>query len=734
MAEGHPGKLIVRPIPISSEAISRAIARRFGCAIEPLTAPPKKPKLETVFALLTPVEREFVAKFLIVDVSQLNEAEFEKFMNMSSGAREFRMALQVTECWKSDWKVAIPEARECIRSISEKCGFVPVTKEEMLIAVATGMSQTQRSLLNQFFMCPMHPYAPVTSVYSVDSSSDELAAKLEVFDAWLRIDNKLLTQHWNTIYPPVDTMRSLGRKLAQGLELSDAEMQTLAWVKQVVGTDSTDKSELINAFNHVNKTLHALRNLWFNTPQNERFAYWKHNTLDLHTAAGLAHKVRFVADHSLSREEKGLAVTLINATYTDSCYDRNSSGLGLSLSNQYSPNGVVRLPDDNLANLRDAFTKATSDNKYKQPIVHLAAFDGQMRSESLLTAAYVQAQFDVFISALGFDTQSPQTKITYDHSDMKAKRDKTGNPQKCEDNFSSAEVHLPDGSVINLHAVFDGIGGHQGGEVASGIAKEVFEISAMAGWITTPEDVRRTIITADLAITMEQILRKTSSDLYVHKAMGSTMSVAFQHNDQFYGIHCGDSDWKVIRNGAVVFRDIGHSLAYEYGYESALRELSGRDPSSLTPEETRQFFRRVKEETEKYESSEFVIAHRNVIVSAVGGIANYITINNMDSDALPFILKDGDHIILNSDGIGVPVCDHEFALFLDLYHGDLKQVREALISTAEARRTDNRNGPPDADGHPTAITEFDTTCSCPPRLGKGDDDKVVTIAKVKLPA
>ncbi|MFH1520789.1 MAG: hypothetical protein ABID61_04035 [Candidatus Micrarchaeota archaeon] len=738
MAEINPRQFAANRSTISIDAISRAVSKKYGCVVEPLTAPPKKPQIQTIFQLLTPVERGFIAKVLDIDVVFLNEEIFESFMNFHSGVREFRMNLQVAECWKEqNWKDAIPEARECIKSISEKCEFAPATRAELFFAAAIESNQTQRDLIDSFFIHPLVPQVPKTDDFKAiaHTSSSEMAARLEIFDAWLNGNEHLLSSHWNSTYPSLDAMRSAGRKFAQNLELTEADIQILTWVKQLAGITSSDRKELIDAFNQINQTLNALHYLWFKTPQHERLNYWRRNTLDLHTAAGAAHKVRFANGQNLTREEKGLAELLVTSADVSTLYGREANGLGVRLSGRYMPNGV--LSGDQTKYLSRAFSKVVDsrDREYKQPIVHLAAFDGQMRSSSLLDAAYFQAQFDVLIGALGFTTRIEHTKITYEHSDMRAKRDKNGTPKKCEDNFSSAEVHLSDGSVINLHAVFDGMGGHQGGEVASGIAKDVFEISAMAGWITTPEDVRHTFVMADLAVVMEQILISHSSDIYAPRTpMGSTMSVAFQHGDKFYGIHCGDSDWRVIRNGEVVFRDVGHSLAYTFGYDKALTELeaSGRNVDSLTPSEVYTFFSRVAEATAEAELFDVVIAQKNVIVAAIGGMANYITINNMGSNAPPFILQDGDHIVLNSDGIGVPVCDHEIALLLDFYQGDLNLVRDALLNMAEARRTDNENGPLDKDGQPTAIKEFQPLCKCPPREGKRDDDKVVTAVKVDL--
>jgi len=104
----------------------------------------------------------------------------------------------------------------------------------------------------------------------------------------------------------------------------------------------------------------------------------------------------------------------------------------------------------------------------------------------------------------------------------------------------------------------------------------------VAGWVATPEDVRKVFIIAHLAIVMEQIRtlketreRECPEDMreefekdpeaaiggywIQENDMGTTAVVSFQDGEKFYGIHCGDSDYMVIRDGEVVIQSVGHN-------------------------------------------------------------------------------------------------------------------------------------------------------------------------------
>src|SRR4051794_4483024 len=174
-------------------------------------------------------------------------------------------------------------------------------------------------------------------------------------------------------------------------------------------------------------------------------------------------------------------------------------------------------------------------------------------------------------------------------SDVGMKRDNN------EDNFLS----LPE---QNLFAVFDGMGGHAAGEVASGIAaaevKEFYELTAKDEDQTWPFKEERAksydenrLVTA-IKLANARIIEASKGDSG-KKNMGTT-SVAI-HMVERNGVakalvaHTGDSRAYLFRAGALQRITVDHSLVEEY-----IR--MGR----ITVEESKNF------------------AHKNIILRALG--------------------------------------------------------------------------------------------------------------------
>jgi serine/threonine protein phosphatase PrpC len=205
--------------------------------------------------------------------------------------------------------------------------------------------------------------------------------------------------------------------------------------------------------------------------------------------------------------------------------------------------------------------------------------------------------------------------------------------------------------------------------------------------------------------------------------MGTTMTIALQHGRQLWFIHCGDSDGKLIRNRDVIFNTRGHSMEYQMrleATETARQEHKetyrrhGRNFDLLSAEDLIQFEAEVKGIVDgRFEIlRDYFEAHKNVVSSVLGMFPTHVHINNAVSGAKPLEVEEGDIVWVSSDGITVPVCDHEIPMvILDDCGGDLKQAREIFITMAEARHSDGENP---------------VKCQCGTRCGK-DDDKTVTL-------
>jgi len=224
-----------------------------------------------------------------------------------------------------------------------------------------------------------------------------------------------------------------------------------------------------------------------------------------------------------------------------------------------------------------------------------------------------------------------------------------GDSMLNHDSLTSIEIGFP-GRRLLIDAVFDGVGGYPGGEAASTIARETLEIAALSGWICGPEDVRRVLILADIIMKLE----KSVPDL---ENMSTTAAISMIVGTQFYGMHAGDSYWKVFRDGQLLFSSI--------------------------PQEIGRF------------------------ITSNLGLTPDILINNDITGYSPLDLMGGDGILTADDGITDVVCDHEMEQVVSVPGIKEGQVLRDIFILTESRSD------PDI--------MYDLLCGCSPRRGKYDD-------------
>ncbi len=407
----------------------------------------------------------------------------------------------------------------------------------------------------------------------------------------------------------------------------------------------------------------------------QRLNYWRAETTDLLTLGDLAHKIIFSPQEKYTSEEMVL-LSEIRRTLPDSLFHEE-------------------LTEEGRDSIKKAFTYPLSqDNEYNDQFQTISRFADELKLESLLAAAQRQAEFYILLEFLDIPAEKASGQINYSNCNTRAKEGK-GN----DDSVSSAVVTLHDGTKVVLDAVFDGMGGHMGGSVASGIAKDIFEVAAIAGWITSPEDVRKVFVTTHLAIILEQIKHlkekreseghSEDTDGYWKQCdnMGTTAVVSFQYGRKFYGIHCGDSDYKIIRNRRIVFQSDCHTLLNDF--------LKAREASKN------------KEEIPPKKAKEWA----NVVTSALGSIIGKIQINNKDSDYGHFMLQRDDKVVTVSDGITDTVCDHEYQIIIDKVGGNLQAAASELVDLA-GERDDSKE-------------HYVLLCDCGKKVGKNDDKSLI---------
>ncbi len=202
-----------------------------------------------------------------------------------------------------------------------------------------------------------------------------------------------------------------------------------------------------------------------------------------------------------------------------------------------------------------------------------------------------------------------------------------------------------------LYIVADGMGGHQGGEIASRIAvKEVSSyINSNLSQDCDTQKVKR-ILESSIVKANSKIL---SLSLKNHglSGMGTTITIALLHNGCLYIGHVGDSRAYRIRENHMEQLTKDHSLVWQLAEE-------GR----ITMEETKTH------------------PMKNVITKALG------TDEFIEPDILEFDLKNNDIIILCSDGL-TNMLDNDsiknIVCGLEPEQAALKLIKEANLKGGE---------------------------------------------------
>lgn len=178
--------------------------------------------------------------------------------------------------------------------------------------------------------------------------------------------------------------------------------------------------------------------------------------------------------------------------------------------------------------------------------------------------------------------------------------------------------YLPkkDANLPKLFIVADGMGGHQGGEIASKLAvKEVSEyINKNITKNLSPSQIK-TIIMESLFEANNKILKCARENSHWY-GMGTTITMALFYGDTLYIGHIGDSRAYRIRDKKITLLTEDHSLVWKLMAEG-----------KITLAETKTH------------------PMKNVITKALG------TDQQIEPDLLSFKIRKGDIIILCSDGL-----------------------------------------------------------------------------------
>ena len=218
------------------------------------------------------------------------------------------------------------------------------------------------------------------------------------------------------------------------------------------------------------------------------------------------------------------------------------------------------------------------------------------------------------------------------------------------------------GSIL---VVADGMGGTNAGEVASAIAIETVQnaftpenlgdIVTQEGIVTSEEAVEeflsRTVKTADLNIV------NASKEDSSTQGMGTTIVIAWILNDKAYISWCGDSRCYVFNGNSGFCR-----LSKDHSYVQDLVDQGKLDPENA-----------------------FDHPYSNIITRCLGDPTN-----RSNPDFRSYNLKDGDTLLLCSDGLCGLGHDEEIMQIIEENQDDLMTCKDRLIEAAlEAGGYDN---------------------------------------------
>ncbi|MBI5227792.1 hypothetical protein HY988_04355 [Candidatus Micrarchaeota archaeon] len=149
----------------------------------------------------------------------------------------------------------------------------------------------------------------------------------------------------------------------------------------------------------------------------------------------------------------------------------------------------------------------------------------------LASAARRQEEFYSLASFLGFNIKHTfGTVVDYDFL--------TNPNSQRSSSISRAQIVLEDGYKAFVTAVFDGTN-YAKSSRALLLADQTFDIAINAGWIKTPEDVRKLMVLIDLVIAMEQITVSRRNPDFDATDMALSAVIALETAAQLHFSYCG---------------------------------------------------------------------------------------------------------------------------------------------------------------------------------------------------
>ncbi|USB34613.1 Stp1/IreP family PP2C-type Ser/Thr phosphatase [Paenibacillus sp. YPG26] len=209
---------------------------------------------------------------------------------------------------------------------------------------------------------------------------------------------------------------------------------------------------------------------------------------------------------------------------------------------------------------------------------------------------------------------------------------------------SSWVANLEQGFTLGI--VADGMGGHQAGDTASRLAVETIVSDLQSLPRATSPELRREALRKAILHANEVVFQTASASVEYHNMGTTVVAILMDRREGIIG-HIGDSRAYLFRQGNITQLTEDHTLVNELVKS---RQIS---------------------EEEAYNHP-----RRNVITRALGTDAK------VDVDLIHVALKEGDILLLCSDGLSSYVSKHKMAQTVGLPNVSLKDRADHLLQLA----------------------------------------------------
>lgn len=209
-----------------------------------------------------------------------------------------------------------------------------------------------------------------------------------------------------------------------------------------------------------------------------------------------------------------------------------------------------------------------------------------------------------------------------------------------------------------IAVICDGMGGLEGGELASQAAVK----SLVGAWFDAKEIEDIPQFFKDEAIRADEKVFLQENEKGERIQAGTTMAAVIIRNNELYWLSVGDSKIYIVRGEEIM------AVCREHNYRLALEQRLKQ--GTLTPQE--------------YAAEEH---HAGALISYLG-MGN---VSLMDRNLQPFLLEDGDIILLSSDGLYRSLTEENILMVISENRENMQHTAEALTAKALGDKTSGQD-------------------------------------------